>query len=168
MTFVDDDDLARLYAASCPPLIGLLTLIGGSRADAEEVAHDAFVRLIDHWSSVRTYDDPAAWVRRVAVRLLVSRKRRQQVAARMLGRLGAGSETDAAGPDGTGVDLDRALAALSTTHRAVLVLHHGADLPLDEVAELLGVPVGTVKSRLSRARAAATPLLDDLERSDHA
>jgi RNA polymerase sigma-70 factor (ECF subfamily) len=47
------------------------------------------------------------------------------------------------------------LAGLSLQHRQVLVLHHGLGLPVEEVARELGVPPGTVKSRLSRARAAA-------------
>ena len=44
--------------------------------------------------------------------------------------------------------LERGFRRLSVDHRAVVVLHHYLDLPLDEVAEALGVPVGTVRSRL--------------------
>ena len=153
------DPVAALYARTCPQLIGLLVTLGGSRADAEEVAHDAFVKLLGRWSTVREYDDPAAWVRTVAVRMLVSRRRRAEVARRGLRLLASGRSAGvpAASPDA--VDVDRALAALPVHHRAVLVLHHAADLPVDQVADVLGVPVGTVKSRLARARAAITPLL---------
>ena len=47
--------------------------------------------------------------------------------------------------------LERGFRRLSIDHRAVVVLHHYLDLPLDEVAETLGVPVGTVRSRLHHA-----------------
>ena len=85
---VETDEVAALYARACPALVGLLTAIGGNPADAEEVAQDAFVRLLEHWGKVGDYANPEAWLRTVAVRLLVSRHRRRQVAARGLALLG--------------------------------------------------------------------------------
>jgi RNA polymerase sigma-70 factor (ECF subfamily) len=163
---VKTDEVAALYARACPSLVGLLTVIGGNRADAEEVAQDAFVRLLEHWGKVREYAEPEAWLRTVAVRLLMLRQRRRQVAARGLALLGrrAATAAPAAGP-GLDVELEEALAALPVAQRAVLVLHHLHDLSVAEVAELLHVPTGTVKSRLSRARTALAPLLADEERS---
>lgn len=156
-----DDEVAEVYARTARPLIGLLTVMGGSAADAEEVAQDAFVKLLEHWSKVREYDDVDAWLRTVAVRLLVSRHRRRGVARLGLGRLAARATLTAPAPDGDRVDVDAALAGLPVGHRAVLLLHHVHDLPVEEVAELLRVPVGTVKSRLSRARAALAPRLTE-------
>lgn len=157
------DDVARLYAHACGPLIGLLTAIGGSVSDAEEVAQDAFVKLLAHWEKVRTYEDPEAWVRQVAVRLLISRHRRSRVAAVGLRRLASRPAADQ--PDATAqrVDMARALAGLPVTHRAVLLLHHVLDLPVEAVARELSIPSGTVKSRLARARAAVAPHLQDTE-----
>jgi RNA polymerase sigma-70 factor, ECF subfamily len=165
-TSVETDEVAALYARAFPSLVGLLTAIGGNRADAEEVAQEAFVRLLEHWGKVRDYADPEAWLRTVAVRVLVSRQRRRQVAARGLAVLGRRATTalPAAGP-GHDVELEEALAGLPVDQRAVLVLHHLHDLSVAEVAELLHVPAGTVKSRLSRARAALAPLLADEKRS---
>jgi RNA polymerase sigma-70 factor (ECF subfamily) len=163
---VETEEVAALYARACPGLVGLLTAIGGNRADAEEVTQDAFVRLLEHWATVRQYADPEGWLRTVAVRLLVSRHRRRQVAARGLALLGRRVATapPLAGP-GHDAELAAALAALPVAQRAVLVLHHVNDLPVEEVAGLLHIPTGTVKSRLSRARAALAPLLADEERS---
>lgn len=154
--------VADLYAAACPRLIGYLTVLTGSRADAEEIAQDAFVQALRHWSRIRRYDDPTAWLHQVATRLAVSRGRRGQVARRGLVRLG-GSLDDAVSDTGaeSQLDLDDALARLPIDHRAVLLLHHVHDLPVAEVARILGVPDGTVKSRLYRARQALLPLLDD-------
>ena len=163
---VETDAVAALYARACPSLVGLLTAIGRNRADAEEVAQDAFVRLLENWDKVRDYADPEAWLRTVAVRLLVSRQRRRQVAARGLALLGrrAATAPPAAAP-GHDEQLAEALGALPVDQRAVLLLHHLHDLSVTEVAELLHVPTGTVKSRLSRARAALAPLLAHEERS---
>jgi RNA polymerase sigma-70 factor (ECF subfamily) len=56
--------------------------------------------------------------------------------------------------------LERGFRRLSIDHRAVVVLHHYLDLPLDEVAEALGVPVGTVRSRLHHAMRGLRAALD--------
>lgn len=153
----DTDDVAELYAAVCPGLIGYLTVLGGNRADAEEVAQEAFVRLLEGWRKVAEYDDPRAWLRLVATRMLISRARRRKVARLALPRLGGTTTTEA--PTGDRLDLAAALATLPIGSRAVVLLHHVHDLPVDEIADQLGIPVGTVKSRLSRARAVLAPLV---------
>ena len=156
-----DDEVAAVYARACGPLIGLLTVMGGSASDAEEVAQDAFVRLLENWPKVRQYEDVDAWLRTVAVRMLISRHRRATVAARGLQRLAARNAPISAGPVPDSLDLADALATLPLATRAVLVLHHVNDLPVDDIASLLRVPVGTVKSRLARGRAALAPLLTE-------
>lgn len=143
-------DLDEFYVAVYPRLVGLVTAMAGGSEDAEAIVQDAFVALIPRWSRIARYDDPEAWVRQVAVRTLVSRHRHSRVAARFLPRLLEPAE--AAAPTGDRIDVQAALDRLSVEHRAVLVLHHGLAMPVERVAELLGVPVGTVKSRLSRAR----------------
>lgn len=153
------DPVAELYAASYGRLVGFLTVVTGSHADAEEIVQEAFARLVPAWRRVGAYDDPEAWVRTVAFRLATSRWRRAKVAARALPRLGAAS--DVAPPDGTRLDAERLLAALPVAQRQVLVLHHGLGIPVEQIAADLGVAVGTVKSRLSRARAAALALSGD-------
>ncbi len=162
------DDVAELYARACPRLVGLLICIGASRGDAEEIAQDAYVKLLTRWERVRSYDDPEAWVRSVAVRMLISRMRRARVARVGLSRLGGGRYPVQPPPRSDTVDVVTALRTLSPAHRAVVVLHHALDLPVDQVAAELNVPVGTVKSRLARARAALAPLLDDEEIAHHA
>jgi RNA polymerase sigma-70 factor (ECF subfamily) len=156
-----EDDVAEVYARACGPLVGLLTVMGGSASEAEEIAQEAFVQLLVHWPRVREYDDIDAWLRLVVVRLLISRHRRTKVARLGLGRIAARSVQVAPEPSPDVLDLRQALSRLPVASRAVLVLHHVHDLPVDEIATLLRVPVGTVKSRLSRARAAVAPLLTE-------
>ena len=151
-------EVAALYARTWPRLIGVLVSIGGSRADAEEVAQDAYVKLLGRWSSVRRYDDPEAWVRAVAVRTLISRLRRQLVAAKASAKL-LGGTGEVREPDGEALDVAAALARITPAQRAVVVLHHVMDLPIEQIADELQLPPGTVKSRLARARLALAPLL---------
>lgn len=155
----DETGIAELYAATYPRLVGALVVACGSRADAEEVVQEAFARLVPRWSTVSHYEDPEAWVRTVAFRLSTSRWRRAKVAARGLVRLGA--PPDVTPPDGTRLDAERLLAGLPRIYREVLVLHHAFGLPIEQIANELRVPVGTIKSRLSRARTAAAALGGD-------
>lgn len=156
------EQVAELYAAACPRLIGYLTVLTGSRSDAEEIAQETFVQALRHWPKIRQYEDPTAWLHRVATRMAISRGRRGQVARRGLRILGARPaepiEDDAAE---TRLDLSDALECLPLEHRAVLLLHHFDDLPVAQIARVLGIAEGTVKSRLARARAALQPMLDD-------
>ena len=72
---------------------------------------------------------------------------------------------DAIGDVATRDQLERALQALSLEHRTVVVLHHYVGLPLGEIAEILGVPYGTVGSRLHHATRALRTSLDAGDRS---
>jgi RNA polymerase sigma-70 factor (ECF subfamily) len=152
-------DPRAFYAACYPRLVGVLALAAGSRADAEEVVQDAFVRLLPRWSTVSQYDDPEAWIRKVAFRLLSTRARRFRTGVRVMARLRPVASTPGPGPDGIAVR--EALAALPLTQREVVVLHYYVDLSVDAIAAELGVAVGTVKSRLSRARTSLAPLLSE-------
>jgi RNA polymerase sigma-70 factor (ECF subfamily) len=109
--------------------------------------------LVEAWRKLSGLRDPKsfdAWTYRILVRACGHEARRaRRWAPNLLHR----DERDAAGPDElAGVierdELDRAFTHLSVDHRAVVVLHHYLDLPLDRVAEVLGVPIGTVRSRL--------------------
>ena len=151
------DPLRDLYGASYARLVAVAGAVAGNRADAEEAVQEAFVRLIGKWSTVGAYEDPEAWLRRVALGILSNRRRKVRNGLRALWRHGRAA--DDAGPSGDAVDVRRALAVLTESQRAVVVLHHYVGLSVAEIAAELRVPVGTVKSRLSRGHAALAPLL---------
>ena len=62
-----------------------------------------------------------------------------------------------------GADIRAALLRLSAAHREVLVLHYYLDLPLDEIATIVCIPIGTVKSRINRGIAAMRPFFEPME-----
>ncbi|SEB49114.1 RNA polymerase sigma-70 factor, ECF subfamily [Nocardioides exalbidus] len=154
-----EGDFADFYEATWSRTLAVTYGLTGDRGVAEEIAQEAYVRAWQHWSRVARYDQPAAWVRQVATRLSVSRWRRTKVAAAWLAR--NRSEAHVPPPDETSTALVRALLEIPEAQRRAVVLHHLADLPVDEVARIERCPAGTVKARLSRGRAALALLLTD-------
>jgi len=152
--------VAELYAASYARLVGVVALAAESRADAEECVQEAFVRLLGRWPRVSRLESPEVWVRTVAFRLVSNRRRKDRNGRRALWRHGPPEASEA--PPGTDrVDFAAALRSLPLGQRQVVVLHHLLGLTVDEIARTLEIAPGTVKSRLSRARAALAPLVTE-------
>lgn len=152
----DEVELQELYAATYARLVGVVGAIARGRHEADEAVQDAFVRLMDQWGKVSRYEDPEAWLRKVALGFLSNRRRKARNG--LLAARRHGPEPDVAAPTGDVVDLRRALVGLPRRQREVLVLHE-LGLSTAAIAEALDIPAGTVKSRLSRARTALAPLL---------
>ena len=121
-----------------------------------ELAEDATQQaLLTIWRDLPQLRDPArfdAWSYRLLVRACYAEGRRARDWGPDLRLL----PVDQPAAEGLSVvvdrdQLERGFRRLSIDHRAVVVLHHYVDLPLDQVAEILGVPVGTVRSRLFHA-----------------
>ena len=101
------------------------------------------------------------WSYRLLVRACYAEGRRARRMPNLL--LMSADEPHASGGEGMVVDrdqLERGFRRLSIDHRAVVVLHHYLDMPLDEVAETLGVPAGTARSRLHHAMRALRAALE--------
>ena len=160
-----EEEFDAFYAASFGRLVGQIYAMCGDRAEAQDCVQEAFVRA---WDKRRTLDrdqSPEAWVRTVAYRLAVSRWRRTRQAFRPADR--AHPPMRPAEPDVTRVALARALQQLPADQRRAIVLFHLVDLSVADVAAEVGVPVGTIKARLSRGRATLATLLRDTEGAHH-
>lgn len=151
------------YAATATRTVRALHAMLGDHAEAQDVVQEAYARAWQRWSTLQTYDIPEAWVRQVAWRLAVSRARRAKVGLGKLRRLGPAP--DVPGLDADRVALLRALAQVPDAQRRAVVLHHVVGLSVAEIAAEVDAPVGTVKARLSRGRAALAVLLSDEEPS---
>ncbi|MBM0234030.1 SigE family RNA polymerase sigma factor [Micromonospora sp. STR1_7] len=149
------------YNAHFRSLVVQLTAYTGDRGHAQDLVQEAFCRAYARWDRLARYEDPLAWVRRVAWNLGHNRWRRLRTAQAWLLRQ---RETHVAGPSPDRVALDVALAKLPPTQRRAVVLHYLADLSVAEIAAQERVAEGTVKSWLHRGRTAlATHLRDTNE-----
>jgi RNA polymerase sigma-70 factor (ECF subfamily) len=146
--------LAELYHASYRRLVTQLYAFTTDLTEAQDVVQEAFARALARPNGLRDIDNPEAWLRTVAINVVRRRWRRRQILDAILLRDRPVQRLIAAAPGPERTDLRDAMAALPRGYREVIVLHYLADLPVEEVAGLLDIPVGTVKSRLSRGRAA--------------
>ncbi|MCW2779201.1 MAG: SigE family polymerase sigma factor [Frankiales bacterium] len=156
---VTQEAFDAFYADRAPALVRQLHAQTGDLGEAQDCVQEAFARAWQRWDRLAQYDVPEAWVRQVAWRLAVSRFRRAGSAARALRRHGPPPDVPAVSADR--VALVAALARVPAAQRRAVVLHHVAGLSVQEVAEETGVPVGTVKARLSRGRTALAALLSE-------
>lgn len=150
------DRVRAVFEASYRRLVGQLYGVCGDLTEAEEVVAEAFARAVQHRRTFARLDNPEAWLRTVAVNVIRTRYRRSRLRV----------AHDPRGVRHPELDEDRmalvaAMQQLPAPQREAIALHYLADLPINEVATATGVPVGTVKARLSRGRAALGVLLAD-------
>jgi len=133
---------------------------------AEDATQQALLAI---WRDLPQLRDPArfdAWSYRLLVRACYAEGRRSRQWSPDLRILPADEPSESSGLDAIVYhdQLERAMRRLSVDHRTVLVLHHYADIPVDRVAQILEIPVGTVHSRLHHAMRAMRAALDADER----
>lgn len=156
-----DEDYAAYVAARWAGLVRSAVLLGCSRTDAEDLVQTTLVRCYGAWWRVQRADDPDAYVYRVLLNCLASSRRRRWWGERPSDDLPEAAARDHADAAAVRAAVTTALAGLGEDQRRVLVLRYWADLTERQVAEVLGVAVGTVKSRTSRALAALSLELGD-------
>jgi len=83
-----DEQVSHLYAASYMRLVAVVGAVHRDRHDAEEAVQDAFARLLGQWQRVSRYDDPEAWVLKVALGFASNRRRKTLNGLRAAGRHG--------------------------------------------------------------------------------
>jgi len=143
----------------------------GQKAEAEDLFQELLIKAFEKLDDLLLIDEPGSWLSRVMYNLFIDERRR--FARRRLQTL---EEGEMAG-DGiaglpaahdTAMDhermerikrLDEALQQLSEEHRLLVLLHDTEGYKMTEIQELIGVPVGTIKSRLHRARARLREIL---------
>ncbi len=150
-----DQIVEQAYATHLGPLHRRLTVVTRDPAAAEDLAHEAFVRLVVEVRAGRTPDEPGAWLYRVAQNLAASRGRRLSVAARNDDRVAR--PADPLSPEAAVIEaedgraLHKALDELGATDRRALLLSaHG--YRGQEIARTLGRSEGATRTLLCRAR----------------
>lgn len=135
---------------------------------AEDATQQALVTAWRDLPSLRDPDRFEAWTYRLVVRACLTehrKRRRSGVREIAVDDLSIPAGHDAVDASDLRDQLDRALGALPDDQRAVVVLHHYVGLPLIEIAEILGAPAGTVRSRLHHAKRAMRAAIDAADRA---
>jgi RNA polymerase sigma-70 factor (ECF subfamily) len=136
-------------------------LILHNDAVAEDVSQEA---LVVAWRDLSALRDPSrfdAWLHRVLVRECYKQAHRERRRVEVEGQVRPITrDTDPSQRSVVNDQLERGFSRLSMEHRTVLVLHHHLGYTIREIADALGLPVGTVKSRLSRASLAMRAALE--------
>jgi len=157
-----DPEFSDFFRREFEQVVRTAYLVLHDQQSAEDVAQDAFRQLYGNWAKVSGYDQPKAWIRRVALRMAVRVARREE-RRRVLSAQQPVDITPATGD----LDLAAALRALPAQQRAVIALHYYEDRPAEEVGSLLGCSASTVRTHLARARTRLAELLAEPE-VDHA
>ncbi len=143
----------------------------GSKAEAEDLFQDVLIKLFGKLDDLVEIEEPGPWISRVLYNHFIDNRRRfarQRLISVDEGQLPPGGMDSVPGGDCPEHDaerldniirLDKALAELSEKHRLVVLLHDTEGYKLKEIQEITGDPVGTLKSRLHRARARLRELL---------
>lgn len=161
----DSDALERFVAETQADVWRLCRYLGDTR-DADDLAQETYERAIGSLHRYRAEGPARAWLLTVARRVCVDHTRRAQRRRRrdaaVLDQAATGMFTT---PDGSErVELDELLQSLGDDRKAAFVLTQVLGMHYDEAAEVLGCPVGTVRSRIARAR---LDLLEMMPAADH-
>jgi RNA polymerase sigma-70 factor, ECF subfamily len=155
-------ELEELYHAHARRLFGLAWLLTHQGAEAEDCVQETFLRALRALDSYEERGQARAWLDRILVNVVRERGRRSahfrdHVVPRLVAEAGTGCDPAPTQDERLASSelAGRVLAALSgipRTFREALVLRHFEDRPTAEVAEVLGLPPATVRTRLKRGR----------------
>jgi RNA polymerase sigma-70 factor (ECF subfamily) len=142
-----------LFQESYASIVRALVLAGGDLAAAEDATQEAFVQAHVLWKRISRYDNPGAWVRRVAINKLHNAHRSRARGEAAVRRLST-DEASAPWPSETESDLVAALRRLPYKQRICAVLYFVEGLSIAEVAQTMEITAGSVSQHLNRARTA--------------
>jgi RNA polymerase sigma-70 factor (ECF subfamily) len=146
--------------------------LAGSKADAEDLFQELLIRAYGKLDDLVAIDEPGSWLSRIMYNLFIDERRRfgrRRMHIVEEGFLAGEGIEGLAGQDDPAYDqeryeklrqLDAALAQLSDEHRVIVLLHDSEGYKISEIQDVIGVPEGTVKSRLHRARARLRKILE--------
>jgi RNA polymerase sigma factor (sigma-70 family) len=155
----DESGFRALYDRHTPQLhLLLIRILGGNAADAEDVLQETWMACCRGLHRFRGESAFSTWLTRIAIRIAQSRLRFTVDAGEFVDLLPAPPPPFS---PATRIDLDRAIRQLPAHQRVVVVLHDIQGFTHEEIAEQLGIPVGTSKGTLSRGRATVRRLLSE-------
>jgi RNA polymerase sigma-70 factor, ECF subfamily len=151
-----------LFRQSYRSIVQALALAGGDLAAAEDATQEAFAQAWVRWSRISRFDNPGAWVRRVAINKLRNAHRSRLRGEAAIRRMNSEIST-APSPSEPDSDLVGGLQRLPYKQRLCAVLYYVDGLSTAEVAEAMGISQGSVSQHLNRARTALRTHLEGTE-----
>lgn len=164
---VDDglcDDVGTFdafYRSARAGTLAVVLALRGPRVEAEEVVQEAFLRALRNWGEVARMDRPDLWVHKVALNLATSRLRRLASETRALARLAGRRPPTLPAMEPSSDRFWQLVRQLPKRQGQAVALRYAADLPVADVAAVLGCAEGTAKSHLHAARQTIAELLDE-------
>lgn len=149
-------DFTDYASARWATLVRSGVVLGCSLEDAQDLAQTTLLRCFKSWRKVQAAEDRDAYVYRILLNCFRDSRRRRWWGERTTDSLPDGASPDPTAQSDLTDAVHRALAEIPSSHREVVMLRYFAHLSERQTAELLGIPPGTVKSRLSRALAQLT------------
>ncbi|MGH8793859.1 MAG: SigE family RNA polymerase sigma factor [Stackebrandtia sp.] len=156
-----ESEFIALYESRFGELAAQLYAYTSDASEAQDLVQEAFLRAWQRWDVIGGYDEPLAWVRRVAWNLATSRHRRLAVARKFLQRSAPPEPHPGMSPDH--VALVEALRQVPEKQRRAVVLHYLGDMSVADIAKQTGAKEGTVKSWLHRGRSELARYLNEYE-----
>lgn len=144
----DDAGFDEVFEREHHAVFKAVYLILGDREAARDLTQDAFAQMYVHWSRVRRFERPGAWVRRVAIRMAIREKVRETRRHEPFDRV---DQTPCSNVEDR-LDVVDALRRLTVRQRAAVVLFYVHDLPVNEIAATLRCRPATVRVHLHNAR----------------
>ena len=141
----------EFFLAEFPRLVSMLTAWCGDRSVAEDLAQDALFQAHRNWATVASLDRPGTWVRRVALNRSSNEGRRRRRERAAMSRLRTTPQTEVVIPTADD-QLWARVRSLPAAQRDATIMRYVDDLPLADIAAVLGCSDGTVKTHLQRAR----------------
>jgi RNA polymerase sigma-70 factor (ECF subfamily) len=157
----DRDAPRRLVEQYQSILFSMCMRMLGHRQDAEDVLQDTFVRALRGIGGFDGARPLRPWLLGIAAnrcRTALARRGRRPVASDLL-EYQADLRAAVADPDDLGGELERAIASLRPNYRMVFVMYHEQGLPYEEIGQVMGCPLGTIKTWIHRARAQLAEIL---------
>jgi RNA polymerase sigma factor (sigma-70 family) len=144
-------DFEDVYRREYPGLVAVATALTGDVRDGEDAVQDAMVKAFVRWDAVGRLDRPGAWCHRVLLNACRSRWRRRRTEARFLARLRR-DDRSIPEPSADVIVFWGLVRELPPRARAAVALHFAGERTMSEIASILEVPEGTVRSDIARAR----------------
>lgn len=158
---VDVGTFDAFYRSARAGTLAVVLALRGPRVEAEEVVQEAFLRAFRNWGEVGRMDRPDLWVHKVALNLATSKLRRLASESRALTRLAGRRQSASPALEPSSDRFWRLVRRLPRRQGQAVALRYAADLPVADVAAVLGCAEGTAKSHLYAARRTIAELLDE-------